>query len=88
MSEVMLGELLLEHAGLTSTERLVVMTSTSNDLDFDKVAEALVKQHALSKESSRDYHSGKGKGGKAKGHWRSNASRGYLAYEDEGQYEY
>ena len=84
MSEVMLGELLLEHAGLTSTERLMVMTSTNNDLDF----EALVKQHALSKESTRDYHSGKGKGGRAKGHWRSNASRGYLAYEDEGDYEY
>ena len=88
MSEVMLGELLLEHAGLTSTERLMVMTSTNNDLDFNKVAEALVKQHALSKESTRDYHSGKGKGGKAKGHWRSNASRGYLAYEDDGDYEY
>ena len=28
MSDVMLGELLLEHAGLTSTERLSVMTST------------------------------------------------------------
>ena len=32
MSDVMLGELLLEHAGLTSTERLMVMTSTNNDL--------------------------------------------------------
>ena len=88
MSEVMLGELLLEHAGLTSTERLMVMTSTNNDLDFGKVAEALVKQHALSKGSTRDYRSGKGKGGTAKGHWRSNASRGYLAYEDDGDYEY
>ncbi len=88
MSDVMLGELLLEHAGLTSTERLLVMTSTNNDLSIDKVAEALVKQNALSKESSRDYHSGKGKGGK-KGHWRSNPSRGYLAYEDEnGEYDY
>ena len=38
MPEVMLGELLLEHAGLTSTERWMVMTSTNNDLDFDKVA--------------------------------------------------
>ena len=88
MSEVMLGELLLEHAGLTSTERLLVMTSTNNDLSIDKVADALVKQNALSKESSRDYHSGKGKGGK-KGHWRSNPSRGYLAYDDEnGEFDY
>ena len=72
MSDVMLlGELLLEHAGLTSTERLVVMTSIA----FDKVAEALLKQSALSKESKRDHHSGKGKGGK-KGHWKNNASRG------------
>ena len=88
MSDVMLGELLLEHAGLTSTERLLVMTSTNNDLSIDKVADALVKQNALSKESSRDYHSGKGKGGK-KGHWRNNASRGYLAYDDEnGEFDY
>ena len=88
MSDVMLGELLLEHAGLTSTERLLVMTSTNNDLSIDKVADALVKQNALSKESSRDYHSGQGKGGK-KGHWRSNPSRGYLAYDDEnGEFDY
>ena len=88
MSDVMLGELLLEHAGLTSTERLLVMTSTNNDLSIDKVADALVKQNALSKESSRDYHSGKGKGGK-KGHGRNNASRGYLAYDDEnGEFDY
>ena len=86
MSDVMLGELLLEHAGLTSTERLV-MTSTNNDLSFDKVAEAMVKQDALTKESTRDYRSGKGKGGK-KGHWRNNASRGYLAYDGEEDYDY
>eukprot|EP00434_Breviolum_minutum_P004941 symbB.v1.2.004358.t1/scaffold240.1/size264318/14 len=87
MSDVMLGELLLEHAGLTSTERLMVMTSTNNDLSFDKVAEAMVKQDALTKESTRDYRSGKGKGGK-KGHWRNNASRGYLAYDGEEDYDY
>ena len=63
MSEVMLGELLLEHARLTSPERLMVMTSTNNDLADEKVAEALAKQSALSKESTRDYRSGKGNGG-------------------------
>lgn len=88
MSDVMLGEPLLEHAGLTSTERLMVMTSTSNDLAFDKVAEALVKQNALTKESTRNQHSGKGKGGKTEAHWRNNASRGFLAYDEEWEYDH
>ena len=88
MSEVMLGELLLEHAGLTSTERLMVMTSANNYLAFDKVAEVLVKEDALSRGSSRDYRTGKGKGGRTKDHWRSNASRGYLAFEKDEEYDH
>ena len=44
----------------------MVMTSTFNDLDFDKVAEALIKQHAL-RESIHGSQKGKGKGpGKGK----------------------
>ena len=41
------GELLLDHANLTQSEKLMTMTSTFNHLEFDTVAEALVKQHAL-----------------------------------------
>ena len=82
MSERMLGELLLEHAGLTSTERLMVMTSTNNDLSFDKVAEAMVKQNALTKESTRDYHSGKGNLKVVRQKVIGGAmQRGYLAYD-------
>ena len=47
LSEQMRGELLLDHSGLSQPERLMVMTSTFNNLEFDRVAEALVKQHAL-----------------------------------------
>ena len=84
MSERMLGELLLEHAGLTSTERLMVMTSTNNDLSFDKVAEAMVKQNALTKESTRDYHAGKGNLKVVRQKVIGGAmQRGYLAYDGE-----
>lgn len=46
LSETLLGELRLEQSGLSHTERMMVMTSTNNDLDFDTIATALVKQHA------------------------------------------
>lgn len=42
----LLGELLLDHSGLSPTECLMVMTPTFNNLDFDVVAEALIKQLA------------------------------------------
>ena len=81
LSDTLLGELLLEHSGLSHNERMMVMTSTFNDLDFDKVAEALIKQHAL-RESIHGSQKGKGKGpGKGKG-------RAYLANEDwDGSWE-
>ena len=41
------GELLLDHANLTQSEKLMIMTSTFNSLEFDTVTEALVKQNAL-----------------------------------------
>ena len=41
------GDLLLDHANLTQSEKLMIMTSTRNNLEFDTVAEALVRQHAL-----------------------------------------
>ena len=43
------GELLLDHANLSQAEKLMVMTSTFNNLEFDTVAEALVKQHAIAR---------------------------------------
>ena len=47
LSDTLLGELLLDHSGLSHTGRMMVMTSTSNNLEFERVAEALIKQHAL-----------------------------------------
>ena len=59
------GELLLDHANLTQSEKLMIMTSTFNNLEFDTIAEALVKQHALAHSlKSPDTQHKKGKGGK------------------------
>ena len=58
------GELLLDHANLTKSEKLMIMTSTFNNLEFDTVAEALVKQHALAhslKSPDTQHKKGKGK---------------------------
>ena len=44
---ILRGDLLLDHANLTQSEKLMIMTSTFNNLECDTVAEALVKQHAL-----------------------------------------
>ena len=74
LSETLLGELLLDHSGLSSTERLMIVTSTFNNLDFDIVAEALIKQHAL----RESIHGNKGKGKGFKG----GKTRAYLANED------
>ena len=59
------GELLLDLANLTQSEKLMIMTSTFNNLEFDTIAEALVKQHALAHSlKSPDTQHKKGKGGK------------------------
>ena len=39
------GDLMLDASGLSEHERLMVLTSTVNDTDFDKIADALQKQH-------------------------------------------
>ena len=76
LSDTLLGELLLEHSGLSHNERMMVMTSTFNNLEFDRVAEALIKQHAL-RESIHGNVKGKGKNSnKGKG-------RAYLANHDD-----
>ena len=56
------GELLLDHAKLTQSEKLMIMASTFNNLEFDTVAEALVKRHALASLKSPDTQHKKGKG--------------------------
>ena len=47
MPSTLRGELLLDHANLSQAEKLVVMTPPCNNLEFDTVAEAFVKQHAI-----------------------------------------
>ena len=86
MSNTMLGEMLLDHSGLSHNERLMIMTSTFNNLEFDNVAEALIKQHALNNVAKDEGSSGQRKG-KGKGKWRP---RAYLASydgeDDAGEY--
>ena len=80
------GELLLDHANLTQAEKLMVMTSTFNSLEFDVISEALVKQHAIShslRSNKTQHRKGKGKG------W----ARSYYGVEDwsgcdESMYQY
>ena len=52
----------------------MIVTSTFNNLEFDNVAEALIKQHALNNVAKEDF-TGQRKG-KGKGKWRP---RAYLA---------
>jgi hypothetical protein len=47
LSDNLLGELLLDHANLSATERLMVLTSTRNMYGFSILAVALVQQHPL-----------------------------------------
>ena len=45
LSDEMLGSLLLDHAGLSPEENLMVMTSTGNVATFDKIKDVLILQH-------------------------------------------
>ena len=45
MSDDMLGSLLLDHAGLSPSENLMVLTSTGNVTTFDKIKDVLILQH-------------------------------------------
>ena len=71
------GDLMLEAAGISRQEQLMVLTSTGNERDFDKLAAALLEQHSHVhvEEENRggSSPSGKsfGKGGK-KWHRRAN----------------
>ena len=46
LSSTILGDLMLEGAGLSRNEQLMVLTSTSNSKEFETVAKALLDQHA------------------------------------------
>ena len=75
LSHTLLGELLLDHSGLSHTERMMVMTSTFNNLEFGRVAAALMKQHAF-RESLHGNSRGKGKG------MKGGKSIAFLANDD------
>ena len=73
MSDEMLGDMLLDNAGLTETQKLLILTSVNNSKKFEKIAEALKKQHSKiqfgqQRAPMASGHGGKGKGGKGKGH--------------------
>ena len=46
MSTKMRGELLMDLGGFTYQEKLMMLTSTANDSDFDRIADAMILQHA------------------------------------------
>jgi len=45
LSMTILGDLMLEGAGLNKNEQLMVLTSTQNSKDFEEIAKALLEQH-------------------------------------------
>ena len=79
-SDHMLGDMLLDNAGLNETQRLLILTSISNVKTFDGIAEALKLQHSKiqflgSRSSTATGRDGKNRGGKGYGHkkWRPHA---------------
>ena len=45
ISDAMLGAFLLDNAGLSEQETFMVLTSTGNNTNFDKVKDVLILQH-------------------------------------------
>ena len=65
LSEEIRGDLLLEASGLSKNEKLMVLTSTSNDCSFEKIAVALMEQHGKEVSASRpEQRSSKASSGK------------------------
>ena len=56
LSDEMLGSLLLDHSGLNHHESLMVLTSTGNETQFDKIKDVMILQHP------RIHLKGKGRG--------------------------
>ena len=64
LSEGHRSDMLLYLSGLTREERVIVLASISNALDFDRVAEALIIQHRhIHLRDSQRRTKGKGKDG-------------------------
>ena len=96
MSDEMLGDMLLDNAGLTETQKLLILTSVNNSKKFEKIAEALKKQHSKiqfgqQRAPMASGHGGKGKGGKGKGHgykkpWKPSAHAAVAGEDDYEEY--
>eukprot|EP00959_Pyramimonas_sp_CCMP1952_P356959 7474494-Pyramimonas_sp.AAC.1 len=56
----MLGSLLLDHAGLSAQENLMVMTATGNNTSLDKIKDVLILQHGRIHIRQKGKDSGKG----------------------------
>ena len=96
-SDHMLADMLLDNAGLNETQKLLILTSVNNEMNFDKIAEAMKKQHSKiqvfgsksSTSSGRDGYKGK-RGGKGFGgghrKWRPQANVA-DGYQDDGDWE-
>ena len=92
LSDEMLGSLMLDHAGLTSQECLMVLTSTGNETSFDKIRDVLILQHSRihlsgqkgdSKGFQRKPWHGSGKGK----HSNENRYGYFTGHEEEWQEE-
>ena len=80
MSDERLGDMMLDCAGLTKNEKLMILTSTGNSKKQDKIEEALKEQHAKVHYAER--REGKDgaavprrQGGKGKGRYRKPFNR-------------
>ena len=84
LSPEILGDLLLEASGLTSDQQTMVLTSTVNDRDFEKVAVAMCEQYPTvnRKVDDNSGRSNSGKGG-SKGYRGKWSRQAHMAQEDE-----
>ena len=46
LSDEMLGDMMLDNAGINKTEKMLILTSTQNKTNIDAIEEALKKQHS------------------------------------------
>ena len=64
ISEDIRCEMLLDNAGLTRDQKLMIMTSTGNSMNFEKIASCLREQHhdvhEHERQHKREYRGGKG----------------------------
>ena len=89
LSPSLLGDLMLDAANLGKVEKLLVLTSTGNNREFDKIAEALMKQHAKihvdeKKEKRHDNHHKSG----FKKPWTRHANMADAEAEVDEDYDY